>query len=116
MAGRRGHGEGSVFRRDADGKWLAVLELGRDPRTGRRIRRTVTAPTRREVDPALVGARRLPAGRHCQRLLDEGLAPSSVAKVVQVLRMMLDHAVREGAIVTNPVARAQVPRKRLTIS
>jgi hypothetical protein len=34
--------------------------------------------------------------RASQRLLDDGLAPSSVAKVVQALRMMLDHAVREG--------------------
>jgi integrase len=177
MAGRRGHGEGSVFRRDADGKWLAVLEVGRDPRTGRRIRRTVTATTRREAverlrqlrraaeqgavdaDPrttvaqwtgrwlehvayrrdvigdlrpntagsyerlarihvvAQLGAKRLTkltpgdVERACQRLLDEGLSPSSVAKVVQVLRMMLDHAVREGAIVANPVARAQVLRQ-----
>lgn len=177
MAGRRGHGEGSVFRRETDGKWLGVLELGRDPRTGRRVRRTVTAATRREAverlrqlrrdaeqgaidaDPRTtvaqwarrwlehvayrrdvigdlrpntassyerlarihvidqLGAKRLTkltpgdVERACGRWLDAGLAPSSVAKVVQVLRMMLDHAVREGALVANPVARAQVPRQ-----
>lgn len=177
MAGRRGHGEGSVFRRDADGKWLGVLQLGRDPRTGRRIRKTVTAATRREAVQRLrqlrrdveqgaieadarttveqwarhwlehiayrrdvigdlrpntagsyerlarihvvgqLGAKRLTkltpgdVERACERLLNEGLAPSSVAKVVQVLRMLLDHAAREGAIVANPVARAQVPRQ-----
>lgn len=177
MAGRRGHGEGSAFRRDADGKWLAVLELGRDQRTGRRVRRTVTAPTRREAverlrqlrrdvergavdaDPRTtvaewtqrwlehieyrrdvigdlrpntagsyerlarihvvgqLGALRLTnltpghIERACQSLLDDGLAPSSVARVVQVIRMMLDHAVREGALVANPIDRAQVPRQ-----
>lgn len=155
MAGRRGHGEGSVFRRDADGKWLGVIELGRDPQTGRRVRKTVTAATRREAVERLrqlrrdvekgaveacarttveqwarrwlehvtyrrdvigdlrpntagsyerlarihvvgqLGAKRLSkltpgdVERACERLLDEGLAPSSVAKVVQVLRMLL---------------------------
>ncbi|MDX1620620.1 MAG: hypothetical protein R3320_06505 [Nitriliruptorales bacterium] len=162
MAGRRGHGEGSVFRRGADCKWLAVLDLGRDPRTGRRARRTVTANTSREAVDRLRQLRRdieqgavevdarttvaqwalqwlehvayrrdvigdlrpntagsserltriqvvgqlgavaltkLTAGhieRACRRLLDDGLASSTVAKIVQVLRMMLDHAVREG--------------------
>lgn len=177
MAGRRGHGEGSVFRRDIDGKWLGVLELGRDPQSGRRVRKTVTASTRREAVERLrqlrrdveqgaveadarttveqwarrwlehvayrrdvigdlrpntagsyerlarihvvgqLGAKRLTkltpgdVERACERLLDDGLAPSSVAKVVQVLRMLLDHAAREGAMVANPVERAQVPRQ-----
>lgn len=49
MASRRGHGEGSIFQRAGDGKWLAVLEVGRDPVTGKRVRRTITAATRREA-------------------------------------------------------------------
>jgi integrase len=49
--------------------------------------------------------------RACQAMLADGLAPSSVAKVVQVLRLMLDLAVREGAVVANPVTRAQLPRQ-----
>jgi integrase len=44
-------------------------------------------------------------------MLADGLAPSSVAKVVQVLSLMLELAVREGAVVANPVARAQLPRQ-----
>jgi integrase len=44
-------------------------------------------------------------------MLADGLAPSSVPKVVQVLSLMLDLAVREGAVVANPVARAQLPRQ-----
>jgi hypothetical protein len=41
-----GVGEG-FFQRAGDGKWLAVLEVGRDPATGKHVRRTITAPTRR---------------------------------------------------------------------
>lgn len=44
-------------------------------------------------------------------MLADGLAPSSVAKIVQVFRLMLDLAVREGAVVANPVDRAQLPRQ-----
>jgi hypothetical protein len=50
LGSRRGHGEGSIiFQRTGDGKWLAVLEIGRDPATGKRVRRTITAATRREA-------------------------------------------------------------------
>jgi hypothetical protein len=49
LGSRRGHGEGSIFQRAGDGKWLAVLEIGRDPATGERVRRTITAATRREA-------------------------------------------------------------------
>ena len=49
MASRRGHGEGSIFQPAEDGKWLAVLEIGREPSTGKRVRRTITATTRREA-------------------------------------------------------------------
>lgn len=47
MAQRRGAGEGSVFRR-ADGTWVGSVELGRDS-TGKRIRKTAKAHTKREV-------------------------------------------------------------------
>lgn len=64
-----------------------------------------------------LGAVRLPqltpghVERVCQAVLADGPAPSSVAKVVQVLSLMLELAVREGAVVANPVARAQLPRQ-----
>jgi integrase len=45
---RRAHGEGSVFQQ-ADGRWVARLELPRDPVTGRRRRRKVTAATQAEA-------------------------------------------------------------------
>jgi len=37
VGSRRGHGEWSIFRRADDGKWLAVVEIGRDPATGKRM-------------------------------------------------------------------------------
>jgi integrase len=177
LGSRRGHGEGSIFQRAGDGKWLAVLEIGRDPATGKRVRRTITAATRREAAQRLralrdqldrgainvdgratigqwserwlehvryrrdvtgdlrpntaasyerltrvhvvgrLGAVRLAQltpghiERVCQAMLADGLAPSSVAKVVQVLSLMLELAVREGAVLVNPVARAQLPRQ-----
>jgi hypothetical protein len=42
--------------------------------------------------------------RGCQAMLADGLAPSSVARVVQVRSLMLDLAVREGAVMADPVA------------
>jgi integrase len=177
VGSRRGHGEGSIFQRAGDDKWLAVLEIGRDPATGKRMRRTITASTRREAAERLrilrdqldrgavnvdarvtvgqwserwlehvryrrdalgdlrantaasyerltrvhvvgrLGAVRLAqltpghVERACQAMLADGLAPASVAKVAQVLRLMLDLAVREGAVIANPVTRAQLPRQ-----
>ena len=45
MAKRRDPGEGSVFKR-ADGKYVATLDLGRNPETGKRMRRKATATSR----------------------------------------------------------------------
>ena len=47
MAQRRGAGEGSVYRQP-DGGWIAAVELGRDS-TGKRVRKTAKAKTKREV-------------------------------------------------------------------
>lgn len=43
MAGRRQHGEGSVYHRKGRGQWVAVADLG--IRSGRRDRREFTGPT-----------------------------------------------------------------------
>ena len=47
MAGRRGHGEGSIYRRESDGRWCAVVDLGWVE--GKRKRRTIYGRTRKEV-------------------------------------------------------------------
>ncbi|HVD00377.1 MAG TPA: site-specific integrase [Candidatus Dormibacteraeota bacterium] len=46
MAGRRGHNEGSIYRRQ-DGLWAAAVDLGRV--NGRRSRQTFYGATRKEV-------------------------------------------------------------------
>lgn len=46
MTTRRGHGEGSIYKR-SDGKWVGALNLGW--RDGRRQRKTIYGRTRREV-------------------------------------------------------------------
>lgn len=48
MAGKRAHGEGYVTQTPS-GKWRGQLMDGNDPVTGKRIIRSFTAPTKREV-------------------------------------------------------------------
>lgn len=48
MARKRGHGEGSIYKR-ADGKWIGQVTIGYDPRTGKQKRKTVSGKTRQEV-------------------------------------------------------------------
>ena len=51
---RRNKGEGGIYQRDSDRRWVGVVEAGFEHRpdgTSRRVRRTVTAATRRELLP-----------------------------------------------------------------
>lgn len=56
MSGRRGHGEGSIFRHEGSGKWTAVLDLGWVD--GKRRRRWVYGETRQEVVRKLAALQR----------------------------------------------------------
>jgi integrase len=47
MGSRRGHGEGSIYRRQSDGRWIAAVDLGFV--NGKRKRKTLSATTRKEV-------------------------------------------------------------------
>jgi integrase len=62
---RRGHGEGSLYQR-TDGQWRAQIDLGWHG--GRRIRRSVSGETRREVVDKLTALR---------RTIEGGLQPTS---------------------------------------
>jgi integrase len=73
--GRRGHGEGSVYRRSRDGKWVGSVELGRGP-DGERIRRTVVRASKRAVLDRLDELRRQAA---------QGVAPDNARTVAQYL-------------------------------
>jgi hypothetical protein len=102
VGSRRGHGEGSIFQRTGDGKWLAVFEVGRDPATGKRVRRTITAPTRREA------AQRL---RTLRDQLDRGAANVDArVTITQWSERWLEHVRYRDP--HHPCAR--LPRRRLT--
>jgi integrase len=62
---RRGQGEGTLYQRP-DAKWMAQLDLGW--RDGKRVRRSLHGPTRREVVEKLKAAR---------KAIDAGLQPTS---------------------------------------
>jgi hypothetical protein len=49
---RRGSGEGGIFQRESDGRWVATVELGKDP-NGKRIRKVVYGSTKRGVQAKL---------------------------------------------------------------
>jgi hypothetical protein len=62
--GRRGSGEGSIFKDPQSGRWRALLDVGEDA-TGRRRRRKISGRTRAEVAGKL---------RQLQRDLDDGVS------------------------------------------
>ncbi len=47
MGNRRGHGEGSIYQRESDGKWCTSVDLGR--MEGKRRRKVIYGRTRKEV-------------------------------------------------------------------
>lgn len=47
MGSRRGHGEGSIYRRESDGRWVATVDLGYVD--GKRRRKPLYGKSRREV-------------------------------------------------------------------
>jgi integrase len=57
MSRRRANGEGGIYRRESDGRWVGVLDLGRDA-AGKRRRHVVYGQLRREVADKLEDARR----------------------------------------------------------
>jgi integrase len=56
MSRRRANGEGGIYRRASDGRWVGTIDLGRDAR-GRRRRHVVYGQLRREVVAKLDEAR-----------------------------------------------------------
>lgn len=52
MGSRRGHGEGSIYQRESDGRWVANVNLGYGP-DGKRKRKVLYGKTRKEVTEKL---------------------------------------------------------------
>jgi integrase len=71
MRERRGKGEGSIYRRGSDGRWVAQIEAGRSP-TGRRRYARAVRTTKPEAIAAL---------RTMQREADTGVNVDRVATV-----------------------------------
>ena len=76
---RRGRGEGSVYQRSRDGRWVAVIDLGWSG--GQRVRHTVTASTKVAV------MRRM---RERRRELDAGIVRDGSTTVQSWLTYWLD--------------------------
>lgn len=92
MAGKRGNGEGTVYRRGSDGRWLGVLIVGWSP-SGRPVRKTVSAKTRAEA---------MRKFRELQRRVEDGLpAPDTSITVAQLFERwredVLSHQVAPSA-------------------
>ena len=77
VASSRANGEGSIYQRSSDGRWLGVLTLGYSS-NGRLIRKTVPAKTMSEV------VRKL---KQLQRQFDDGIPlPDATLTVAQLKR------------------------------
>lgn len=85
MAGRRGNGEGSIYQRASDGRWLGAITLGYAA-NGKLRRKVVSGKTRGEVVQAL---------KKLQRQLDDGLpAPDTTLTLSQLLTRWHDDVLR----------------------
>lgn len=69
MASRRGRGEGAIYRRSRDGRWVGEITL---PDTGRR--KTITGATRQEAQRKLAALR---------REIEHGFAPGDPRQTVE---------------------------------
>lgn len=85
MAGSRGNGEGSIYQRSSDGRWLGVLSLGYGP-DGRPRRKTVSAKTRGGLVKKL---------KELQRHLDDGIPlPDTTLTVSQLFNSWYEDVLR----------------------
>lgn len=78
MGARRQPGEGSIYQRESDGRWVGVVDLGWIG--GRRVRKTVTAKTLKELRPKY---------RALKEQIDSGIVPDD-ATVEQWLKHWMD--------------------------
>lgn len=92
---RRSSGDGSCFYEAARDRWVGQVSLGRDPQTGRRIRRKVTAPTRDELRDKLA------------ELLEEKRKTGTVARRDVTVRQVVD----EWLANPPPEVRSQITRE-----
>jgi integrase len=92
MARKRGNSEGSIYRREVDGRWFGSIVIGFDSK-GRRRRKTVSAATRREVAAKLSRLQRDVAGG--LRITEQSITLTQL--VVRWHEDVLKHQVQESA-------------------
>jgi integrase len=95
----RGHGEGSIYQRGSDGRWVAQIEAGRAESGRRRYARSVRR-TRKEAQAAL---------KDLQRAADAGLTPGQSSTVETFLAWWVDNALGD-------VTEATKARYRRTVN
>jgi integrase len=100
----RGKGEGSIYRRNSDGRWVAQVEAGRNTSGRRRYARAVRR-TRREAQAALKGL---------QRAADAGLTPGQASTVDTYMAWWLAHVVKGTVADTTLDRYEQVARMWIT--
>jgi integrase len=98
--GRRGHGEGAIYQRRSDGRWIGAIELGR--LNGKRSHRFVTGKTAKEVSERMKAllrdqqlgrvsaGGRVKVGRYLNDWLSD-VAPSLAPKTSKRYRSLLAH-------------------------
>ena len=85
MTPRRANHEGSIYQRNADGRWMGVAHLGYDE-AGKQLRRYVSAKTRTEV------VRKL---KQLRRKFDDGLLlKADGVKVAELIERWFNDAMR----------------------
>ena len=85
MAGHRRNGEGSIYQRSTDKRWIGAVTLGYDA-NGKQRRKVVSAKTRAEVFQKL---------KTLQRQIDDGLpAPDTALTVSQLLTRWYEDVLR----------------------
>jgi integrase len=120
MAKRRGHGEGTIFKR-ADGRWVASVDLGWEE--GKRRRRDLYGRTRREVAEKLAHAmqaqkegRELPPERTLigpfltnwlETVAKPGVRPLTYVAYEKVIRLHLKPALEKKRLVRLAPAEVQ---------
>ena len=85
MAGHKSNGEGSIYQRASDNRWMGAISLGHDA-NGRPNRKVISARTRNEVVHKM---------RKLQHDLDQGLpAPDTSITVAQLLMRWYEDVLR----------------------
>lgn len=114
MSSRRGHGEGSIYQRESDGRWCATVTLGY--RNGKRARKAIYGTTRKEVAEKLkvilrdqqqglpVAVERQTVAQFLTRWLDDVVKPTTRPKThasyAQLVRLYIAPALGRHQLAT----------------